>query len=476
MTAVTTKQSPRERAWENYERVIRSSVTHQFARWTLDLTYDALPEAVVREVKRIMLDTFACAMGAYPAKGRVALENMARERGGEPESTVIGSGMRTSASNAMLINTFMIRQLDYNDHVGGGHNSDSISPILAVAEAQDSSTRDLITAIVVSYELGERIRESLTLPPDDRENWVADWRAGLTMPAALGKLMGLTEDQMANAMGISMPFAPVLGITDADRVELAMVRNLRFGIPAHVSLLACQMAKHGFTGFVDVVEGDKGVRDVLMQGHMDMERIVDFSGWRLLKTTGSVGFKIMCHNGSPGHVEATIGIVTENDLQPDDIESVTVTPSVRDARHVTFNPPKKYPRNEESASHGLFFATAVAIKDRMLGPLQLKPNKFDDPVVLDLIEKVHVDDERSNPTGTSVIRTRDGRLFKRTVSEVHGRASDPLSDREVEDKFRNAAGVYLSENQAERVIQTVWELESAKSVSELMQLLVVNGE
>src|SRR6266702_2237802 len=124
MTAVTTKQSPRERAWENYERVIRSSVTHQFARWTLDLTYDALPEAVVREVKRIMLDTFACAMGAYPAKGRVALENMARERGGEPESTVIGSGMRTSASNAMLINTFMIRQLDYNDHGGGGHNSD----------------------------------------------------------------------------------------------------------------------------------------------------------------------------------------------------------------------------------------------------------------------------------------------------------------------------------------------------------------
>ena len=285
--------------------------------------------------------------------------------------------------------------------------------------------------------------------------------------------MGLTEDQIANAIGISAPFAACLGIADADAVELPMVRNLRFGLPAHNSQLACQMAKHGFTGFTRVVEGDKGVAEVLLGGHMDMEPLLNFSGWRLLKDVG--GFKIMTHNGNPGHVQATLGIVKENDLKPEDIESVTVTPSVRDARHVTFIPGKKYPRNEESASHSLFFGTAVAIKDRALGPLQLKPAQFDDPVVLDLIERVYIDVRRSNPEGTSEIRTKDGRVFQQTVAKVHDRAADPLSDAEVEEKFRDAAGTYLSEVRVQGFIDAVWDLENVSSVGEFMQLLVVDG-
>src|SRR3990172_4237743 len=151
----------RDLAWQQLDLTYRSSVSHHFARYALALNYSVLPENVVHQAKRCVLDALGCAIGAYEAPGRVICEELVQEIGGAQEATVFCSGMRTSALNASLVNSFLVRFLDYNDWGGGGHNSDALSSLLAVAEREKASGRAFLTSVIISYELGERFRESI---------------------------------------------------------------------------------------------------------------------------------------------------------------------------------------------------------------------------------------------------------------------------------------------------------------------------
>src|SRR5688572_21077605 len=140
----------RELAWQHIEHTYKGSVSHHFARYALTLNYSLLPDNVAHQAKRCLLDALGCAIGAYEAPGRVIMEDTAKEIGGPEEATVFCSGLRTSALNAALVNSFMVRFLDFSDQGGGGHNSDAISSILAVAERQKSSGKDFLTSLVIS--------------------------------------------------------------------------------------------------------------------------------------------------------------------------------------------------------------------------------------------------------------------------------------------------------------------------------------
>ncbi len=473
----------RDLAWQELDLVHRSSVSHQFARYALRLSYDLLPQDVVHEAKRCVLDALGCAIGAFDAPGRSICEEAARDLGGPVEATVIGSGMRTSALNATLANCFMVRFLDYNDIGGGGHNSDAIPALLAVAEREKRGGRDLLTSTVVSYELGDRFAVSYSAPNADAKEktgtykamfdtgWKHDIRGGLNMPPSLGRLMGLTEEQIVAAIGMVACSNLPMGILDADREEYVMMKNLRFGWVAHAAILACTMAKRGFTGPVRIVEGDYGWRQVLFQGGLDLEKIVDFSGWQILNTR----HKSVPMNGTTsGHVLATLALVTENDLKPADIASVRIRTSRKEARHTTTFA-KKYPRNAESADHSSFYLNALAIKERAVGPDSIDPKKFDDPVILDLIEKITVegDEDRhaSHFGGTSRIVTTDGRVFEKAVTTPHGLGDDPMSDKDLEDKFAEMAEKYMGKGQIRQVFDAIWNLERLDSIAKLMELV-----
>jgi len=461
----------RELALQELDLLNRSSVAYQLARYALTLDYTKLPPDVVHQAKRSLLDTLGCAIGGHEAPGRPICEEVAMELGGPNEATVIGSGMRTSAHNATLVNSFMVRFLDYNDHGGGGHNSDSIPAILAVAEREHTGGRDFLTSVVISYELGARVVESFTGKKLDL-GWGGDIRGMLSMPCALGRLMGLNEDQIANAIGSCACGNFTLGLLDADREEFSMRKNLRFGAISCAAILYCMLAKKGFTGPIRVIEGEFGWRQVLAQGEMDLERIVDFSGWRMRH----VWHKSVPMNGSSAaHVLATLAIVKEQDLKPEDIAAVRITTSRREACHTTALA-KRYPRNAETADHSAHYLNAIAIKDRTCGLNTIEPAKFTDPVVLDLIEKITVvgdkDPRFHHNEGTSQITTKDGRVFENHIVWPHGYGESRLSDEEIEVKFKEMASKYMDSRQIRKIIDTAWNAEKLDDMGELMKLMV----
>jgi 2-methylcitrate dehydratase len=254
-----------------------------------------------------------------------------------------------------------------------------------------------------------------------------------------------------------------------------MAKNLRFGLVSYDAILSCLLAKRGFTGPVRVVDGENGICDVLMNGGMDLERMADFSGWRILATR----FKSMCANGSSqGHVFATLGIVKENDLKPEDIASVRIGTGLRESRHTT-SLSKKYPRNAESADHSAFYANAVAIKERHFGPAAMEAAKFDDPVILDLIERMTVEPHPSisehGSQGISEIVTKDGRKFVKRVDVPYGFV-EPLTDKELEEKFAEMARKHFSDCEIANIFKTIWDLEQLSDVSVLMAMMVKRAQ
>src|SRR5215471_3109743 len=128
------------------------------ARYAASLTYEDLPEDVVRIAKRTILDTIGCAFGAYTAEPtRIALK-LAGDVTARQAATVLCAGLQTSPDLAVFANGVMIRYLDFNDAFvslthGAGHPSDTIAALLAAAELNNRSGRDLITATVLAYEV-----------------------------------------------------------------------------------------------------------------------------------------------------------------------------------------------------------------------------------------------------------------------------------------------------------------------------------
>src|SRR5262249_11274954 len=135
---------------------------YHVARYALALDYALIPDDVLHQAKRCVLDALGCAIGAYDAPGRIMCEETVKEIGGPQEATVFCSGLRTSALHAALVNSVLVRFMDYNDLGGGSHNSDALSSILAIGEREHASGKQLLTALIISYELGARFRDSVT--------------------------------------------------------------------------------------------------------------------------------------------------------------------------------------------------------------------------------------------------------------------------------------------------------------------------
>ena len=180
-----------------------------------------------------------------------------------------------------------------------------------------------------------------------------------------------------------------------------------------------------------------------------------------------------------GHVTATLQLVKENDIKPEDVAEVRIKAGSRCAEH-TGDPVKRYPKNKETADHSSYYLTAIAILDRRVGPDQYAPEKLNDPRVRELIDKVSLEADpsldRFGRAGISEIRTKQGVTYIQRVEYPKGDPRNPMTDQELEDKFRNMAEKYMTERQIKKVIDTVYNMEKLDEMSKLVRTLVFKNK
>jgi 2-methylcitrate dehydratase len=252
--------------WEerSVKRKTGRGVAQQLAEEVIRFKFNDLPPEVVHQAKRLVLDTLGCAIGGYSTDASRIMREVIVDLDGPKEATVVGSGMRTSCLNATLANGVMVRCLDYNDAVVmetetgermGYHPSEVIPGILALGERQHITGKETLAAIVLGYDLSYRFLEAVFEPEMERRGWNGDTRGAYIMPLVAGKILGLNESQLANAMGISGSCHAVLGILDAEAEAYTMTKNLRFASMAHAGILSGRAAPEGKQG--DRGEGDE---------------------------------------------------------------------------------------------------------------------------------------------------------------------------------------------------------------------------
>jgi 2-methylcitrate dehydratase len=172
-----------------------------------------------------------------------------------------------------------------------------------------------------------------------------------------------------------------------------------------------------------------------------------------------------------------LDLVKSNDLHPDQVETIQIRSLAR-AADILSDPSKYDPHTKETADHSLPYVIAAALVDRQVTPAQFEMKKIMDPTIRAQLKKVEVvadpEIERVFPALQRVIvniTTVDGRKFSKQLDYPKGDPRNPLSDAEIEEKFRALAEGVLSAKGQAKLIDAVWNLEKCASVTKLMALM-----
>jgi 2-methylcitrate dehydratase len=467
------------------------TVAEQLAHDARQLAFRELPSEVVQQVKCSILDTLGVAFGGYLSHPSQILQNFVKEMNGPAESTVFGSGLRTSCLYATLANGVMTRYLDYTDRSfltragrnHTGHHGESIPSILAVGERQHSNGQEVITAVVLAYEFLNRVFDSV---PEydallDKRGWVHEtMRTPCIMALVAGRLLGLDENQMANGLALAGCFNFELGILNWCEEEVTMARNLRFPYGAYHGIFGALLAQKGFKGPLNVFEGHHGLAEVVTGGEMVLEKLRQpRKDWTILNTW----IKRFAAGGNmQGLLEATLNIVKEHDIKADNVAEVKIKTTALTYRILCNPETRRYPENTYTADHSAYYCTAVAILDRAVGPDQFSDDKVRDPRIRELADKISIEsdprlDEISSfgGSGPAIVQiiAKNGQKYNCEVLRPRGHPMNPATKADVEEKFRSMAGKYMDEKQMSQITNTIYNLDNLDDIGELVKLLVI---
>ena len=436
------------------------------------LSYEDLSPDAVHQVKRTLVDTLGCGAGALDGEPASIARRAASRVRGNPPARILGSAQQTSMDLAAFANTVLVRYLDCNDTYaarGTGHPSDMIPAVLAVADGHKANGRAVITAITTAYEVFCRLADEVPL-----KGWDQGMFAAIGAACGAGTILGLDRTAMGNAIAIAITTGVPLGVTRIG--ELSMWKGCATAAAIRTGVFAAELAAEGMTGPGHAFEG----RDGLWQ-HLGIEA----PKWPRLGGEGEP-FRITrtSFKAYPAvvHTQGPIGLVLElrGQIVAANVASVHVATYGDAVRRTASEAEKWDPKTRETADHSIPYLVAAAFQDGGVTPATFAPSRIQDPALRPLIKKLTVVEEpeftRRYPAEACTrieVTTTDGRRMAAETSHPKGHHRNPLTDAEVEAKFRGLASRALGRERCDRVLVEAWSLENAATLDGLFESLIV---
>ena len=461
----------------------------RLARYCQGLCYDDLPGPVVHEVKRRVLDSLACAFGAWNAQPCRIARRIGQSVKVTNGATLWGTNHKTLPDLAAFANGSLVRYLDFNDTYLAkepAHPSDNIAAIFAVGEAARASGKRVIQAIALAYEVQCRLCDAAALRP---RGWDHVTYGPFSSALAAAKVMKLSDEQTLQA--INLAGVANIALRQTRVGDLSMWKACAFSNAARNGVFAALLAQQGMTGPSPIFEGEKGFMK-LVSGPFELPA---FGGERGLASApdGSLSppFKILDtyvkHYPVEYHAQTAVeaALALRDDLLK--AEGVEVLAGITDIQIGSYDvaieiigrdPEKWRPQTRETADHSFPYCAAVALLDGKVTLHSFEAKRLTDPVVHELMQKVRVAPlaeftglyPLAMPTRITV-RTKAGHSYVQQVDHPLGHPRHPMSDREVEMKFRRLAIGKLGRARIGQVTDLVWKLEQLKDLNRLMPLL-----
>jgi 2-methylcitrate dehydratase len=451
------------------------TLAERLADYAETLTFDKITRDAVHETKRRVIDSFATAVGAMPAEAYHVARRCALRVSGNPGASLLGGG-RSSPEWATFVNGLLIRYLDFNDTYLSkepAHPSDNLAPVLAVGEAVGARGRDLITAAVLAYEIQCRFCDAASL----RQYGVDHVTYGaISSAVAASKLMRAGPARTAHAVGIAGVSNVALRQTRSG--ELSAWKGCAFANAARNGVFAATLAADGMSGPAPIFEGDLGFFNLVTRGPFDPAPFGGAPGNTdgfMINKTYIKFWPAEYHSQSA--IDAAIQLRRELGGDVSQVNEIDVA-----TFEASYNIIGKYkeawaPRTRETADHSLPYCTAAALHDGDVTLATFDEEHFTDPrlVAFTARVKVRLDDALTAhyPAGIPnriTLTLADGRTLMKEVAFPRGHAGNPMSDAEVERKFRTLVEPKYGKQRADAILARCWDLENLTSVTELIEL------
>src|SRR5262244_106232 len=443
--------------------------TETLARYATSLRYGHLSPSAVKEAKRHVIDSLGCAMGGATSEPAAIARRVAPAAVGAPSARLLGEGRATTPEAAAFANTAMIRFLDANDTYisrGSGHPSDMLGAILAAAEVAGASGTDFLLATVLGYEVFGALADQVSLR--DR-GWDQGVFVAPASAAGAGRLLGLSTSQMADAIAIGVLGNVATRQTRAG--ELSMWKGCATAAAARAGLFAAQLAKAGMTGPTAAFEGRHGLCEQVT-GAFELGALGGGRSFAIERTNLKL-FAAEYHAQAP----LAVALALRDTLRGDEIESLEVQIYAMAHSEIGSEPAKWDPQTRETADHSLPYMLAVALVDGRITPASFEPKRYLDPALRPLMNRIRVTESpeltrrfpRELPSQIDVT-TRSGRRYTERAEYPKGHAENPMTDADVEAKFRDLSEDVLGRARAASALETLWRLDEVTRMGAVVDL------
>jgi len=443
-----------------------SGVTRELARYIVQARYDDLPAAVRKEGLRTLVNWVGVAVGGSHHETIDKAVAALAPFSGASHASVLGRTERFDIMNAAFINGVSSHIFDFDDtHLKTIiHPAAPVAPaILAFSEYRSVPGSEFLNALILGVETECRIGNAVYPDHYDR-GWHITGTCGVFGTAvAMGKLLGLTEQQMVWALGLAA--SQPVGFRESFG---SMNKSFNPGRAAHNGMTAAVLAAAGFTSSDEMIEARRGWASTIST-RQDFREITGELGQRyesLLNTYKPFACGVVLHPA----IDAAIQLRNRFGLKVDQIDRIAlqVNPLVLELTG------KKTPNTGLDGKFSVYHAVAVALVEGVAGEKQFSDRAVCDPVVLALRPKVVPTADRSVKAEQVDCRITliDGRTVHTRIEHATGSAESPLSDGALEAKVLGLAEGILAQPQARRLLDACWNIEKLPSAAAVAEAAI----
>jgi 2-methylcitrate dehydratase PrpD len=451
---------------ENYTRALASFAS--------GLQFEQLSEALVMQFKKYLLDGIGCGFhGASQPCARI-MNEFIKEQGGKHEATLWLQDFQGPSASVALGLGVMIHGFDFDDyHNAKVHPGAPVIPaVITVGESTGASGKDVLKAMVAGYET--MIRVSLATGPNSSrlKGWHLTGTTGtFGAAAAAGNMLRLSDEQMANALGLAGTQSAGLWAFTADG---AMSKRFHPGRSAQSGVMAAMIARMGFTGPTQILEALDGGFCWATSDQVDFSLITGGLGVQFL--SGETNIKpYACCASAHSAVDALLALKEKHSFLPDQVEHVIIKTANVIKVQCGF---EYHAKGVVEAQMSLQYIAAVVILEGAALLEQFRESKIINSKVVEMARRVQVivdpEIDKWYPKRFSnrvEVILKNGQRYEKQIDYPKGSIEQPMSFDEVAAKFRSLAGGVVSKTRTEDIIHRVGILEELGNIRELTTLL-----
>lgn len=439
-------------------------VTRRLAAWAVSSRKEDVPAAIRREALRTVLNWTGCTVGGSRHETVEIAIRALKPFSGLPQASVLGRKDRLDVLHASLMNGISSHIFDFDDTDLRTivHPAGPVAPaLLALAEYRPFSGADFLHALIVGVEVECRIATAV-YPRHYDVGWHITGTVGpFGAAAAAGKVLGLSEQQMVWALGLAAT-QPV-GLRE---MFGTMTKSFHPGRASQNGLVAALLAGQNFTSSDQPIEAARGWANVLSTAR-NYQEITEKLGDRYQIAFNSYK-PFPCGVVIHPAIDGSLQLRAENRLTADRIDRIElrVHPLVLELTG------KKAPRTGLESKFSVYHAVAAAMVYGRVGEPEFSDRAARDPAVQALSERVSttVDPTIAEDQVRIAIVLKDGRRLEKFIEHAIGSARNPMTDAQLEAKFRGLAEGVLPGEGAGRLIDFCWNLEKAADAGQLARL------